>query len=89
MGLTGYERCLSFLVEVDDAMVVFNAGAFEGDVAVLVPANRRVPVLQVVQGDPGRVDVLIDSDQVGLIRVQDHAQSWGEEKYTLFFYSGN
>ena len=77
MGLTGYERCLSFLVEVDDAMVVFNAGAFEGDVAVLVAPDRRVAVVQMVERDPRRVDVLVNSHQVRLFRVQDNSQPWG------------
>ena len=73
--LTRNERGLSLFVHVNDTVLVFDARSLERDVAVLIPADGSVAALQVVQRDPGRVDVLVNTHQVRLVRIQNYAQS--------------
>ena len=67
---------MSIFIQLYDTMLILDARSFQCYVRVFIPTNRGVPVLEVVERDPSGVDILVNPDQVGLVRVQDYTQTW-------------
>jgi hypothetical protein len=59
------------IIEIYDTMSWFNGVTFENDIiSRVIIANGSVTILEMVESNTGRQDVLVNANQVGLVRVE-------------------